>query len=87
MAKKKVEQIGHSKEGKTRRLAKAALGLLATAVLKEAVQTAANDPRVRRKAKAVGRAIARRAKTAGRKMTRTAKRARGRQPRTKAAHG
>ena len=49
-------------------LAKTAAVLAATALAEKALQAAARDPRVRRKAKAVGKAVAKRVKAAGKKI-------------------
>jgi hypothetical protein len=51
-------------------LAQTALALAATALVEKAIQTAAEDPRVRRKAKAAGKTIKKNAKAAARKITR-----------------
>ena len=60
---------------KKKGLAKTAAALAATALLVEkAVQKASQDPRVRRKAKAVGKALKKRAKAAGRKIAKAVKR-------------
>jgi hypothetical protein len=52
-----------------RNLVKTAAALAATALVEKAIQKAAEDPRVRRKAKAVGKALKQRAKAAGKKIT------------------
>ena len=49
-------------------LVKAAAVLAATVLVEKAVQKAAEDPRVRRKAKAVGTALKKRAKATGKKI-------------------
>lgn len=49
-------------------LAKTAAALAASALLEKAIKKAAEDPRVRRKAKAVGKALKKRAKAAGKKI-------------------
>ena len=49
-------------------LAKTAAVLAATALAEKALQAAARNPRVRRKAKAVGKAVAKRVKAAGKKI-------------------
>lgn len=54
-------------------LAKTAAILAATALAEKAVQAAARDPRVRRKAKAVGKAVAKRVKAAGKKIRKAIK--------------
>jgi hypothetical protein len=51
-------------------LAQTVVALAATALVEKAVQTAAEDPRVRRKAKAAGKTIKKNAKAAVRKITR-----------------
>lgn len=54
---------------KEKGLAKTAAVLAAMALLEKAIKKAAEDPRVRRKAKAVGKALKKRAKAAGRKIS------------------
>ena len=54
-------------------LAKTAAVLAATALAEKALQAAARDPRVRRKAKAVGKAVAKRVKAAGKKIRKAIK--------------
>lgn len=54
-------------------LAKTAAILAATALAEKAIQAAARDPRVRRKAKAVGKAVAKRVKAAGKKIRKAIK--------------
>jgi hypothetical protein len=54
---------------KQRNLAKTAAALAATALVERAIQKAAEDPRIRRKAKAVAKALKKRAKAAGKKIT------------------
>lgn len=54
-------------------LAKTAAVLAATALAEKAIQAAARDPRVRRKAKAVGKAVAKRVKAAGKKIRKAIK--------------
>jgi hypothetical protein len=54
---------------KRRNLAKSAAVLAATALLEKAIQKAAEDPRIRRKAKAVAEALVRRAQAARKKIT------------------
>lgn len=54
-------------------LARTAAVLAATALAEMAIQTAAKDPRVRRKAKAVGKAVAKRVKAAGKKIRKAIK--------------
>jgi hypothetical protein len=50
-------------------LARTAAALAATALVEKAIQKAAEDPRVRRKAKSVGKALKQRAKAAGKKIS------------------
>lgn len=50
-------------------LAKAAAALAATVLLEKAIQKAAEDPRIRRKAKAVAEALVKRAQSAGKKIS------------------
>jgi hypothetical protein len=50
-------------------LAKTAAALAATALLEKAIQKAAEDPRIRRKAKAVAEALLKRAQSAGKKIS------------------
>jgi hypothetical protein len=52
---------------KRKGLAPAAAALAASALLEKAIQKAAADPRVRRKAKAIGRALKKRAKAVGKR--------------------
>lgn len=59
---------------KQKSLAKTAAVLAATALVGKAIQKASEDPRVRRKAKAVGKAVKKRAKAAGRKIAKALKR-------------
>jgi hypothetical protein len=54
---------------KEKGLARTAAVLAATALLEEAIKKAAEDPRVRRKAKAIGKALKKRAKAAGKKVS------------------
>ena len=58
---------------KRRNLAKTAAVLAATALLEKAIQKAAQDPRIRRKAKAVAEALVKRAQAAGKKITKVVK--------------
>ncbi len=58
---------------KQRNLAKTVAVLAATALVEKAIQKAAEDPRVRRKAKAIGKALKKRAKAAGKKIARVIK--------------
>jgi hypothetical protein len=58
---------------KQRNLAKTAAALLATALLERAIQKAAEDPRIRRKAKALAEALMKRAQAAGKKITKSVK--------------
>lgn len=59
---------------KQRNLAKAAAALAATALLEKAIQKAAEDPRIRRKAKALAEALLKRAQATGKKITKAIKR-------------
>jgi hypothetical protein len=54
---------------KQRNLAKTAAALAATALLEKAIQKAAEDPRIRRKAKAIAEALVKRAQAAGKKIS------------------
>jgi hypothetical protein len=54
---------------KRKGLAQTAAALAATALVEKAIEKAAKDPRVRRKAKAVGKALKKRAKAAGKKIS------------------
>lgn len=54
---------------KQRNLAKTAAALAAIALLEKAIQKAAEDPRIRRKAKAVAEALVKRAQAAGKKIS------------------
>ncbi len=54
---------------KQRNLAKTAAAIATTALLEKVIRKAAEDPRVRRKAKAVGKALKKKAKTAGKKIS------------------
>ena len=67
---------------KQKNLAKTAAALAATALLEKAIQKAAEDPRIRRKAKAVAEALVKRAQAAGRKIS---KAVRKRAPKVRAA--
>ena len=58
---------------KKKGLAATAAALAATALVEKAIKKAAEDPRVRRKAKAVGRALKKRAKAAGKKISKAIK--------------
>ncbi len=58
---------------KQRNLAKTAAALVATALLEKAIQKAAEDPRIRRKAKALAEALVKRAQAAGKKITKAVK--------------
>lgn len=58
---------------KQRNLAKTAAAIAATALLEKAIQKAAEDPRVRRKAKAIGKAVKARAKAVGKKIAKAIK--------------
>ena len=57
-------------------LVQTAAVLAATAVLEQAVQKAAEDPRVRRQARAAGKKVAKSLKTTTRKISQTIKRRR-----------
>jgi hypothetical protein len=67
---------GDSMARKQKNLAKTAIALAATALVEKAIQKASENPRVRRKAKAVGKAVKKRAKAAGRKIAKALKRKR-----------
>lgn len=54
---------------KQRNLTKTAAALAATALLEKAIQKAAEDPRIRRKAKAVAEALVKRAQAAAKKIS------------------
>lgn len=69
---------------KQKNLAKTAAALAATALLEKAIQKAAEDPRIRRKAKAVAEALVKRAQAAGKKIS---KAVRKRAPKVRAATG
>ena len=56
-----------------RNLAKTAAALAATVLLEKAIQKAAEDPRIRRKAKAVAKALGKRARAAGKKIAKVIK--------------
>lgn len=71
--------------GTARKLGKTAVALAASALLEKAVQKAADDPRVRRKAKALGKAAKRQLRAAGKKVSRAAKRAGKRAPKLRLA--
>ena len=58
---------------KQKNLAQTAAVLAATALLEKAIQKAAEDPRIRRKAKAVAEALVKRAQAAGKKVTKAIK--------------
>lgn len=75
------------KTGKTKQVAMAAAGLAASALLEAVVQRAVEDPRFRRKVKALGKAIARRTKAARDRVARRVRTRRKRRPRTAAARG
>jgi hypothetical protein len=70
MAWKSRKPVRKSKKGKTKRLAKAAVGLAATALIEAVAQRAAQDPRFREKVMAIARAAGRKARTAGKKIAR-----------------
>lgn len=59
--------------GKTRKLARSALGLAAASVAEVALQKLAENPRVRRKAKSVARSAKKILKRTGKKLTRAVK--------------
>ena len=67
---------------KQKNLAKTAAALAATALLEKAIQKAAEDPRIRRKAKAMAEALLKQAQAAGKKI---AKAVRKRAPKVRAA--
>jgi hypothetical protein len=67
---------------KRKGLAPAAAALAASVLLEKAIRKAAEDPRVRRKAKAIGRALKKGAKAAGKKIS---KAIRKRAPKVRAA--
>ena len=58
---------------KKKGLAWTAAALAATALVEKAIQKAAENPRVRRKAKALGKALKKRAKAAGKKISKAVK--------------
>jgi hypothetical protein len=58
---------------KQRNLAKTAAALAATALVERAIQKAAEDPGIRRKAKTVAKALKKRAKAAGKKIKKVIK--------------
>jgi hypothetical protein len=58
---------------KTRNLVKTAAALAATALAESGIQRAVKNPKVRRKAKAVGKALKKRAKAAGKRFTKAVK--------------
>jgi len=64
---------GPAKTGKPRKLGKTLIALAATALLEKAIQKAMEDPRVRRKAKALGKAAQQRASIAGKTLARVAR--------------
>jgi hypothetical protein len=79
-----------ARKRKRRNLAKTAAALVATALLEKAIQKAAQDPRIRRKAKAVAEALVKRAQAARKKITkvirkRAPKVARAKRPKRKKA--
>jgi hypothetical protein len=57
----------------TRNLAKTAAALAASALLEKALERAAEDPRIRRKAKAVTQALKKRVKAFSKKVVKAAK--------------
>jgi hypothetical protein len=57
----------------SRKLGKAVIALAATALLEKAIQKATEDPRVRRKAEALGKAVQKRARLAGKTLARVAR--------------
>jgi hypothetical protein len=58
---------------KTRKLVRSAVALVATTIAEAAIQRAAEDPRVRRKAKAVARSARQALQRTGKKLTRAVK--------------
>jgi ElaB/YqjD/DUF883 family membrane-anchored ribosome-binding protein len=62
-----------SKAGNASKLAKSVIALAATALLKKAIQKAAEDPKVRRKVEALVKEAEKRVRAAGRKAGRAAK--------------
>jgi hypothetical protein len=58
---------------KRKGLVQTAAALAATALVEKAIEKAAQDPRVRRKAKSVGRALKKRAKAVGKKIAKAVK--------------
>jgi hypothetical protein len=58
---------------KQKNLARTAAALAATALVEKAIQKAAKDRRIRRKAKALAKAVTKRAKSAGKKITKAIK--------------
>jgi hypothetical protein len=71
--------------GKTKKLGKTVIALAATALVEKAIQKAAEDPRVRRKAKALGKAVQKRVGVAGKKIIRVAKSVGNRAPKARRA--
>jgi hypothetical protein len=61
------------KRKKKKGLAKTAAAMTATARLEQAIQKASKNPRVRRKAKAIGQALKKRAKAAYKKIAKAVK--------------
>lgn len=70
MAGRSRSSAGPAKTGKSRKLGKTVVALAATALFEKAIQKAMEDPRVRRKAMALGKALLERAGFAGKKLTR-----------------
>jgi hypothetical protein len=69
---------------KKKGLAQTAAALAATALVEKAIQKATKDPRVRRKAKAIGKSLKKRAKAAGKRISKAVrKRAKAVRKRTK----
>jgi hypothetical protein len=60
--------LGDGMARKQRNLAKTAAALAATALVEKAIRKAAEDPRIRRKAKSLAKALKKRAKAAGKKI-------------------
>ncbi len=73
MAGRSRSTEGPAKMSQSRKLGKAVIALAVTALLEKAIQKATEDPRVRRKAKALGKAVQKRASLAGKTLTRVAR--------------
>jgi len=67
-------------------LAKSVAVLAATVLVEKVLQKAAEDPRIRRKAKAVAKAVGKRAKAAGKKIAKVIKKRTAAARTTKARH-